>query len=37
MSEWQEHLMKTYRQMKAKNPNTKLPDAMKEAKRTYKK
>ncbi len=35
-SEWTTHLMKVYKEMKAKNPDTKLGDAMKEAKKTYK-
>ncbi len=35
-SEWTTHLMKVYKEMKAKNPETKLGDAMKEAKKTYK-
>ncbi len=33
---WTTHLMKVYKEMKAKNPDTKLGDAMKEAKKTYK-
>ena len=35
-SAWTTHLMKVYKEMKAKNPDTKLGDAMKEAKKTYK-
>ena len=34
---WNIHLMKVYRQMKKKNSNTKLSDAMKSAKKSYKK
>ena len=30
---WNEKVMKKYREMKAKNPNTKLGDAMKAAKK----
>lgn len=30
---WNEKVMKVYREMKAKNPNTKLGDAMKAAKK----
>jgi hypothetical protein len=37
MVTWQKHLMKVYKEMKAKNSKTKLTDAMKEAKKTYKK
>jgi hypothetical protein len=36
-SKWQEHLSKVYKEMKKKHPDTKLKDAMKEAKKTYKK
>jgi len=34
---WQVHLKKVYAEMKAKNKATKLSDAMKSAKTTYKK
>ncbi len=34
---WQDHMMKTYREMKARNPNTRLGDAMKAAKKTFRK
>jgi hypothetical protein len=34
-TKWNKHLMSTYRQMKAKNKNVKLSDAMKVAKRSY--
>lgn len=34
-SKWQEHLSKVYKEMKKKHPDTKLKDAMKEAKKTY--
>lgn len=34
-SKWQIHLMKVYKEMKAKNSKTKLTDAMKAAKKTY--
>ena len=34
---WNIHLMKVYRKMKKKNSNTKLSDAMKKAKKSYKK
>lgn len=34
---WNKHLMQVYREMKYKNPNTKLSQAMKVAKRSYKK
>ncbi len=33
LREWNEKVMKIYREMKKKNPNTKLGDAMKAAKR----
>ncbi len=33
LKEWNQKVMKIYREMKAKNPKTKLMDAMKEAKR----
>lgn len=36
-SKWNKHLMDVYHKMKSKNPATKLTDAMKEAKKTYKK
>ena len=36
-SPWNVHMMKVYRDMKKKNPNIKLGDAMKAAKKTYKK
>ena len=34
---WQKHVMAVYRSMKSKNSNAKLGDAMKAAKKTYKK
>ena len=34
---WQAHLSKTFRDMKKKNPKAKFKDAMKAAKKTYKK
>ncbi len=34
-TEWQAHLKKTYAEMKKKNKNVKLSDAMKAAKKTY--
>jgi hypothetical protein len=34
---WQDHMMSTYREMKARNPNTRLGDAMKAAKKTFRK
>ncbi len=34
---WQDHMMKTYREMKARDPNTRLGDAMKAAKKTFRK
>jgi hypothetical protein len=34
---WQTHLMATYNKMKAKDKSTKFSDAMKEAKKSYKK
>jgi ABC-type multidrug transport system fused ATPase/permease subunit len=37
LSTWQEHLSKTFREMKKKNPKAKFSDAMKAAKKTYKK
>ena len=36
-SSWNVHMMKVYREMKKNNPNIKLGDAMKAAKKTYKK
>ena len=35
-SPWQIHLMKIFREMKIKDKNTKLGDAMREAKKSYK-
>ncbi len=32
---WRQHMMKVYREMKARNPATKLGDAMRAAKKTY--
>ena len=34
---WTKHLMSVYREMKAEDDSTKLKDAMKAAKKTYKK
>ena len=34
---WQKHVMAVYKSMKSKNSNVKLGDAMKAAKKTYKK
>lgn len=34
---WQDHMMKTYREMKSRNPATRLGDAMKAAKKTFRK
>jgi hypothetical protein len=34
---WRDHMMRTYREMKARNPNTRLGDAMKAAKKTFRK
>lgn len=34
-SKWNKHLMSVYRQMKSKNKNIKLSDAMKEARKSY--
>jgi len=34
---WNEHVMSVYRQMKARKPSTRLGDAMKAAKKTWKK
>tara|TARA_Y100000389_G_scaffold140953_1_gene138814 strand:- start:520 stop:762 length:243 start_codon:yes stop_codon:yes gene_type:complete len=36
-SAWNKHMMVVYKSMKAKNPSVKLGDAMKAAKKTYKK
>ena len=36
-TEWQKHLMATYRKLKSKNKDAKLSDAMKVAGKTYKK
>lgn len=36
-SDWLKHLSKTYKNMKASNPATKLGDAMKFASKTFKK
>jgi len=36
-SNWNKHMMLVYKSMKAKNPSVKLGDAMKAAKKTYKK
>lgn len=33
LREWNQKVMKIYRELKAKNPNTRLMDAMKEAKK----
>jgi len=35
LKKWREHLDKVYKEMKEKNPDTKLKDAMKEAKKSY--
>jgi len=37
LTAWNVHMMSVYREMKKKNPNIKLGDAMKAAKKTYKK
>lgn len=37
LNAWQAHLKKTYDEMKKKNKSVKLSDAMKVAKKTYKK
>lgn len=37
LTAWNIHLMKIYKELKKKNPETKLSDAMKIAKKTYKK
>ena len=34
---WQDHMMKTYREMKARDSSTRLGDAMKAAKKTFRK
>ena len=34
---WNMHLMKVYREMKSKNSSIRLTDAMKEAKKNYRK
>jgi len=34
---WQKHLMKTYKEMQKKDKGAKFTEAMKEAKKTYKK
>jgi len=36
-TEWQKHLMATYKNLKSKNKDAKLSDAMKVAGKTYKK
>ena len=36
-NEWNKHVMTTYREMKKRSPSTKLGDAMKAAKKTWKK
>ena len=36
-SNWNKHMMVVYKSMKAKDPSVKLGDAMKAAKKTYKK
>ena len=36
-TEWNKHLMKVYKEMKAKDKEVKFSDAMKKAKKTYKK
>ena len=35
-SKWNQHMMKVYREMKARDKSTRLGDAMKEARKTYK-
>jgi hypothetical protein len=37
MSKWTDHVKKVYNENKKKNPNYKLGDAMKDARKTYKK
>ena len=34
---WNKHMMAVYKSMKSKNPSYKLQDAMKDARKTYKK
>jgi hypothetical protein len=34
-AKWRDHMMKVYRDMKSRNPATKLGDAMRAAKKTY--
>ncbi len=34
-AKWRDHMMKVYREMKSRNPATKLGDAMRAAKKTY--
>ena len=36
MKKWNEHVMTTYRAMKKRSPSTRLGDAMKAAKKTWK-
>ena len=36
-SNWNKHMMAVYKSMKSKNPSYKLQDAMKDARKTYKK
>ena len=35
-TKWRDHMMKVYREMKSRNPATKLGDAMRAAKKSYK-
>ncbi len=35
-AKWRDHMMKVYREMKSRNPATKLGDAMRAAKKSYK-
>ncbi len=35
-AKWRDHMMKVYREMKSRNPNTRLGDAMRAAKKSYK-
>jgi hypothetical protein len=37
MKAWNQHVMETYRAMKKRSPSTRLGDAMKAAKKTWKK
>jgi hypothetical protein len=37
LDKWRAHLAQVYAEMKKKNPKTRLTDAMKEAKKSYKK